>query len=151
QWLNAVFGRYGRQGKIGDGTRRLPRAGPPPARMEARQLVATARHKQTTHQIMKNSMTTQCSLRPRIVLVALFFIASLAISASPSAVAKGSGILPPGSRPYGKSYSEWSAAWWQWALSQPVTGHPFVDDPAFDVAAGQSGQVWFLGTPFGTV
>lgn len=33
----------------------------------------------------------------------------------------------------------------------PVSGHPFVDDPAFSVSAGQSGQVWFLASPFGTV
>src|SRR5215213_4315010 len=60
-------------------------------------------------------------------------------------------VLPPSSKPYGKTYGEWSAVWWQWALSQPVEAHPFIDDPAFDVTSGQSGSVWFLGTPFGTV
>ncbi|MDB6031052.1 MAG: hypothetical protein JWM16_1390 [Verrucomicrobiales bacterium] len=60
-------------------------------------------------------------------------------------------VLPAGSKPYGKTYGQWSAAWWQWALSQPVAGHPFVDDPSFNVATGQSGSVWFLATPFGTV
>ena len=29
--------------------------------------------------------------------------------------------------------------------------HPFTDDPAFDVTEGQTGSVWFLGAPFGTV
>ena len=56
-------------------------------------------------------------------------------------------VVPPA--PY--LYSALSAKWWQWALSQPVVGHPFNDDPAFDVTAGQEGPVWFLGTPFGTV
>jgi len=63
-------------------------------------------------------------------------------------------IAPPTSRPFGKTYGEWSAAWWTWAMELPVTGpipHPFVDDPAFDVTFGQSGKVWFLATPFGTV
>jgi hypothetical protein len=60
-------------------------------------------------------------------------------------------VLPAVSKPYGKTYGQWSTAWWQWALSQPVAGHPFVDDPSFNVASGQSGSVWFLATPFGTV
>jgi hypothetical protein len=55
-----------------------------------------------------------------------------------------SGIFPPTSHPYGQSYAEWSVAYWKWALSQPVTGHPFVDSPDFDVASGQDGKVWFL-------
>ena len=60
-------------------------------------------------------------------------------------------VLPRKSHPYGKSYGEWSAAWWKWGLEQPVTGHPFNDDPAFNVAAGQSDDVWFLAGVFGTV
>jgi hypothetical protein len=63
-------------------------------------------------------------------------------------------IAPPNSEPYGKTYGEWSAAWWTWAMELPVTGpipHPFVDDPAFDVTEGQHGNVWFLAAPFGTV
>jgi hypothetical protein len=56
-------------------------------------------------------------------------------------------VLPP----YPHVHRVLSAAWWQWALSQPVAGHPFNDDPAFDVTAGQRGPVWFLATPFGTV
>jgi len=35
-------------------------------------------------------------------------------------------------------------------MEQPTTGHPFVDDPSFDVSAGQSGDVWFLAGVFGT-
>ncbi len=60
-------------------------------------------------------------------------------------------VLPPTATPYGTTYGQWSAAWWQWALAQPPASHPFVDDPAFDVSAGQSGRVWFLATPFGVV
>ena len=29
------------------------------------------------------------------------------------------GILPPNQPAYGKSYGEWAAAWWNWALSGP--------------------------------
>ena len=63
-------------------------------------------------------------------------------------------IAPPNSEPYGKSYGEWSAQWWTWAMELPVNGpvpHPFVDSPAFDVTEGQHGNVWFLAAPFGTV
>lgn len=59
--------------------------------------------------------------------------------------------LPPVSKPYGHSYADWSAAWWTWAMEHPVAGHPFIDDPSFDVTSGQSGHVWFLAAPFGTV
>jgi hypothetical protein len=60
-------------------------------------------------------------------------------------------ILPPEANPYGQSYSEWVAAFWQWALALPVEGHPFsdADEAHFDFAAHQSGQVWFWSAPDG--
>jgi len=58
-------------------------------------------------------------------------------------------VLPPHSHPYGKSYSEWSAKWWQWFMEHPMAGHPGVDGPGFDVRSGQKGNVWFLGSPAG--
>jgi hypothetical protein len=57
-------------------------------------------------------------------------------------------IFPPQSHPYGKSYGEWAAAFWQYAFPLPVEGHPFLD-PEADVAAGQSGKVWFWSAPDG--
>jgi len=59
--------------------------------------------------------------------------------------------MPLDSIAYGRSYSEWSAAYWQWLLSQPVDGHPGTDTPDFDVTDGQSGRVWFLTGPFGVI
>ena len=61
-------------------------------------------------------------------------------------------IFPPQSHPYGKSYGEWAAAFWQWSLVLPLAGHPFLDsptDPYFDFGAGQSGKVWFWSSPDG--
>jgi hypothetical protein len=69
-----------------------------------------------------------------------------------AAAAKASttpGVLPPNSHSHGKSYAEWSAAWWTWAMELPVDGNPFSDSFS-DVTAGQTGKVWFLGAPFGT-
>ncbi|MCL4788714.1 MAG: hypothetical protein KJ070_18290 [Verrucomicrobia bacterium] len=64
---------------------------------------------------------------------------------------RGANILPPHSHPFGKSYGEWSANWWQWLMEHPIEGHPGVDGPDFDVRSGQHGKVWFLSSPFGTV
>ena len=47
---------------------------------------------------------------------------------------------------YGRTYSEWSAAWWQWALSLPSNNHPLFDTA--DISVGQTSRVWFLGGKF---
>src|SRR5262245_13662616 len=88
--------------------------------------------------------------RKKLIMISLVLGLSVA---PPGAFARNlnPGVVPPQSHPHGMTYGEWSAAWWQWAMSQPLAGHPFVDGPGFDVSAGQSGSVWFLGAPFGTV
>jgi hypothetical protein len=76
----------------------------------------------------------------------------LAMGASNSAVAGANpnpGIAPPGSHPYGKSYSEWAAAWWQWALSFPTAVNPLLDTTGQFAGLGQSGPVFFLAGDFG--
>jgi hypothetical protein len=47
---------------------------------------------------------------------------------------------------YGRTYSEWSAAWEQWAYSIDATHHPLFDTA--DCSKDQSGPVWFLGGKF---
>ena len=59
------------------------------------------------------------------------------------------GIFPPDSRPYGKTYSEWSGAWWRWAYSIPASVNPVADRTGIHAAEGQSGKVWFLAGTFG--
>jgi hypothetical protein len=74
--------------------------------------------------------------------------------ARPSALAaRQGGIAPPQSSPHGKSYSEWAAEWWQWALETPVSINPVLDLTGENCAVNQSGQVWFLAGSFtgGTV
>ncbi|MBI2876414.1 MAG: hypothetical protein HYY20_05995 [Candidatus Tectomicrobia bacterium] len=70
-------------------------------------------------------------------------LASMPVPANPR-------VLPPQSEPYGKSYGEWGAAWWQWALSIPEAQNPLVDTTGEFCDVGQSGRVWFLGWSFGT-
>lgn len=60
-------------------------------------------------------------------------------------------VFQPGSNMYGSSYSAWSAVWWKWLMELPKAGNPSSNDPGFTVTAGQSGNVWFLATPFDTV
>lgn len=55
-------------------------------------------------------------------------------------------IFPPDSAPYGRTYSEWMAAWQQWVTSIPATSHPLFDTGPADT--GQSGPVFFLGGKF---
>jgi hypothetical protein len=82
----------------------------------------------------------------RIVVVAI--VLCLAMLAVPSAVAQSVGpkVIKPDSVAFGRTYSEWSAAWQQWALSIPVAHHPLFDNG--DCSVGQSGPVWFLGGKF---
>jgi hypothetical protein len=70
------------------------------------------------------------------------------LHAGPSATPR---VFPPQSSPHGQSYSQWSAAYWQWLFALPVDGHPGTDSPDFNVTEGQSGHVWFLTGPFGTI
>ncbi len=53
-------------------------------------------------------------------------------------------ILPPHTKPYGQSYGEWTAAWWQWALAAPAAVNPLTDDSGAHCAEGQDAKVWYL-------
>ena len=57
-------------------------------------------------------------------------------------------VLPLDSSPYGNTYGEWSARWWQWALSIPAVTNPVLDETGANCAEGQSGPVWFLAGSF---
>jgi len=57
-------------------------------------------------------------------------------------------VLTTGAQVAGRTYGEWSAAWWQWAFSLSVTDHPLFDTTGEDAGRGQSGAVWFLGGVF---
>lgn len=76
-------------------------------------------------------------------LVASFWVHREAAADPPAPVA------PSSSSPFGQSYSEWSARWWQWAFSLPVDGHPLFDTA--DCSEGQSDGVWFLGGTFNAI
>ena len=59
-------------------------------------------------------------------------------------------IAPIKSHPHGRSYSEWIAEWWRWALEIPAAANPLLDETGEDCAEGQRGHVWFLAGTFGS-
>jgi len=71
----------------------------------------------------------------------------LAASVSPAMASGGASpvILPPNAKAFGASYAEWSARWWQWNFSLPVSENPSFDQGGCDNGAnGQTQKVWFL-------
>ena len=53
------------------------------------------------------------------------------------------------SKPYGLTYNEWTARWWQWAISIPKDINPVGDETGKYCGQGQEGPVWFLAGTFG--
>ena len=60
-------------------------------------------------------------------------------------------IFPPHSRPFQRTFPQWSAQWWQFVLSFPMSDNPLLDSTGERCAIGQHGPVWFLmGTLHGS-
>lgn len=85
-------------------------------------------------------------LRRVIGLISAVILVLMAVAPTASAVAPT--VLQPDKTYAGKSYSEWSAAWWQWAagISKPS---PAGDSLGVNCAIGQNGPVWYLVGTFG--
>jgi hypothetical protein len=61
-------------------------------------------------------------------------------------------VFPIESKPYGKTYGDWSTTWWQSILAIPIDKNPLKDNTGKDCSQGQSGPIWFLaGTGGGAV
>jgi hypothetical protein len=53
--------------------------------------------------------------------------------------------FPPGSKPFGLTYGEWSAKWWQWLYSLPTGSNPSTDVSGKNCNLKQDNpKVWFL-------
>ncbi|MGZ8918896.1 MAG: hypothetical protein ACXW0T_11785 [Methylobacter sp.] len=50
----------------------------------------------------------------------------------------------------GKTYGEWSAAWWQWVRSIPAANNPLVASGPVDCSVGQTEEVTFLAGTTGS-
>ena len=80
--------------------------------------------------------------RRRSVFAAAFAGALLLTAAT----AHAQSFVAPESLPGGLSYQQWSAQWWQWAWSIPISFNPLFDTTGVDCAVNQSRSqpVWFL-------
>jgi len=79
-----------------------------------------------------------------IVLAAGLLVTGAMIPSARSLAQSGGnpGVIPPNARPFGLSYGQWSARWWQFVFSIPEPDNPLLHDDKCSV--GQSGPVWFL-------
>jgi hypothetical protein len=88
---------------------------------------------------MKNQLTlTNAVTRLGRCGLVLAGVTLLAMAASSSAAE----VLPPSSLPYGLSYEEWSAKWWQWSLGQSTNHLEMVGWSG--VCTGPASRVQFL-------
>jgi hypothetical protein len=88
-------------------------------------------------------------LRRTVAIAGLILGISLGLGPASAQNLGNPGVLPPNSNAFGRSYAEWSAAWWQWLLSIPADTNPNFATGNVDCTLGQSGHVWFLAGTFG--
>jgi hypothetical protein len=53
------------------------------------------------------------------------------------------------SKPYGMTFGEWTAKWWQWAYAIPKNTNPSYDDTGRHCTVNQKGPVWFFPGSYG--
>jgi hypothetical protein len=58
-------------------------------------------------------------------------------------------VFPVSSKPYGLTYGEWAARFWQWLHSIPKPDNPAADTTGKNCALKQAGPIWFLPGTFG--
>ena len=85
-----------------------------------------------------------------VVAVTLAVVELLVVAMIPVAQADPKPkVLSLDSSPYGNTYGEWSARWWQWLMAIPEATNPNFDPTGANCAVGQVGPVWFLAGAFG--
>jgi hypothetical protein len=83
----------------------------------------------------------------RLVLALVLAVIVAGGSLAPAvASGKKAKVFPPTSHPYGKSYGEWQARWFEWFVEIPASTNPLFDETGELCAVGQRGRVWF-GAP----
>ncbi len=80
--------------------------------------------------------------------------AVLTAACAPAAIAddddcRDARIVPRDHRVDGRTYAEWTAAWYGWITAFGPDENPVIDADGSDAAVGQSGPVWFLAGTFG--
>jgi hypothetical protein len=91
-----------------------------------------------------NSISSSVSVAMVLLFLWLAATSGLAAGRNPNPR-----VLPAGSVLRGKTYGDWVAAWWTWALRFPLEQNPITDATGAYGSAGQRGPVWFLAGTFG--
>jgi hypothetical protein len=81
-----------------------------------------------------------------MILMPIFIVKSTPLASAQTATISSNGlqVIPPDSNPYNLTYGDWSAKWWQWALSIPANINPLLDQTGENCGVNQSDPVWFL-------
>jgi hypothetical protein len=90
--------------------------------------------------------TVTCIIFATVFLSINYFTSPMVVGAQN---VSNSSVFPPDSKPYGKSYAEWSNVWWQWLLSIPEDKSPAGDSTGKLCGTNQQGPIWFLAGTFG--
>ena len=81
----------------------------------------------------------------RRLLVVLAAASLIGVFLAPTAVsAQKAHVFPPNAHPFGASYGEWQARWFEWFIEIPAPVNPLFDETGELCGTNQSGPVWFL-------
>ena len=96
------------------------------------------------------TLVISMALRSNIVVVILVIMGLTYLAQNPVSQAQsGIDVYTIDSKPYDVTYGNWTAKWWQWALSIPSNVNPAGDNTGEYCGQKQSGPVWFLAGTFG--
>ena len=86
-------------------------------------------------------------MRKTMAMVAMLGLLVLAVGLPVHAGDQSAGSTV--GKPYGLTYGQWGALWWQWALSTSEADNPVLDTTGEDAHRNQFGPVFFLAGTFG--
>jgi hypothetical protein len=83
------------------------------------------------------------------VAISAFLASAVMPTLADDGTVSSPGVIPAvvETHPYGLTYAEWLAKWWQWSLAFPVSADP--ENGTAELSSKQSGEVWFLPAPLG--
>jgi hypothetical protein len=76
-------------------------------------------------------------------------VLGLLLLAAVTIPSKADPVYDPHSTVNGKTLGEWSASWWQWAFSYPLSDNPLFDGTGADAFLGNVGNAFFFAGALG--
>ncbi|MBV9175960.1 MAG: hypothetical protein JO327_11385 [Nitrososphaeraceae archaeon] len=98
---------------------------------------------------MSHSLKKFYAHAANLSVISLLVVGTLVPSIMKFSYAANIGVFTADSKPYGKTYGEWTAEWWKWLLSIPKPDNPAADTTGKNCALKQTGTVWFLTGTYG--